>query len=356
MCCESRKLPAGIVGCLAFVTLILSVVMILLAFRFNAQYGAVSEYSNFAFIALLAASIIACMAACCGIAACRCTNRCIAVCFGCTLLPAALFITGFGFVLTGVSHTDEETLNKFCTLDYTEFENTEAEGGDEVQMQLRETIDQVDYQVGSLVSKLMCSNVCPCDISDLPTEPVDVRAEWLALSNDNEALDRFDRCNGNSFFSTCSVSGERVVVFYDGYDTDSMVDYDIQAYSTFSDCFDDLRSGNRSTEQVSEEKVKEYQDKYNKKEFQQAMKFISFFEKKWTCSGICATSMFYYSLPMSDGPPTETCLLHMKDEIQNNLTYMGMAAFACGIVMLVTWLCQYLLWKKYDDTNSLSPK
>jgi small neutral amino acid transporter SnatA (MarC family) len=79
------------------------------------------------------------------------------------------------------------------------------------------------------------------------------------------------------------------------------------------------------------------------------MKFITFFEEKWTCSGICSSSMFYYTLPMSAGPPTETCLTYMKDEIQNNLTYMGMASLLCGIVMIVTWLCQYLLWKKYDD-------
>jgi len=136
---------------------------------------------------------------------------------------------------------------------------------------------------------------------------------------------------------------------YEGVDLSIMEQYGIQAYKTFSACFDDLRDGKRNTAQVPEAEAKEYQDKYNKEEFQQAMKFITFFEKKWTCSGICSSSMFYYTLPMSDGPPKETCLLHMKDEIQNNLTYMGMASLLCGLVMIVTWLCQYLLWKKYDD-------
>ena len=81
------------------------------------------------------------------------------------------------------------------------------------------------------------------------------------------------------------------------------------------------------------------------------MKFITFFESKFTCSGICETSMFYYTLPLSEGPPTTTCLSYMKTEIENNLTYMGMASLVCGFIMLVTWLCQYMLWKKYDDSD-----
>ena len=115
MCFSERKTPAGIVGCLAVITLILSIVMIVLAVRFNnsgltTDMGAASDYSNFAFMALLVASVIAFMSACCGIATCKCTNRCIAVIFGCTLLPAALVILGFGIVLSGVSYTDEVTL------------------------------------------------------------------------------------------------------------------------------------------------------------------------------------------------------------------------------------------------------
>jgi len=182
----------------------------------------------------------------------------------------------------------------------------------------------------------MCSNLCPCDISGLPVEPEDVKAKWLALAGNQEELTKYDRCFGGS---DCDATGEKILVMYDGVDTEIMKLYNIQAYKTFKACYDDLREGKRDTAQVSEEKAKEYQEKYNKEEFQQAMKFITFFEEKWTCSGICANSMFYYTLPMSQGPPTETCLVHMKDEIQNNLTYMGMASLLCGLVMVVTWLC-----------------
>lgn len=86
----------------------------------------------------------------------------------------------------------------------------------------------------------------------------------------------------------------------------------------------------------------------NEDKYKQGLKFITFFEKTWTCSGICEKSLFYYTLPMADGPPQVTCLSYMKEEISNNLTYMGLASVLCGLVMIVTWLCQYLLWKKYD--------
>ena len=98
MCFEERKIPACIVGTLSVITLLLSLTMVVLAIRFNnsglsTDLGEMGDYANFAFYALLAASILALGAACCGIATCKWSNRCIAVVFGYTLLPAACIIT-----------------------------------------------------------------------------------------------------------------------------------------------------------------------------------------------------------------------------------------------------------------------
>jgi hypothetical protein len=35
---------------------------------------------------------------------------------------------------------------------------------------LRDTVEEVDYTVGSLVSKTMCSGVCPCDLDNMTIE------------------------------------------------------------------------------------------------------------------------------------------------------------------------------------------
>merc|ERR1711981_172914 len=109
----------------------------------------------------------------CGILSCACKNRLFVVIFGCTLLPAALIMTIFGVMLTGVSHTDEAQLREFCQADFAEFEATDPK--DKFMEQLKTTVDNVDYKVGSFVSQAMCSNLCPCDVTDVPES---VRDEW----------------------------------------------------------------------------------------------------------------------------------------------------------------------------------
>lgn len=171
MCFEERKIPAAIVGILSVITLIISVVMIVLSIKFNngtlsTNFGSMEDYTNTAFYILLGASVVAFFAACCGIVTCKWSNRCIAVIFGCTLLPAAALILIFGVVLTGVSHTDEATLKEFCGKTPEEFNETEAKG--KWMAKIKETIEEVDMKVGSFVSKAMCSQLCPCDINDIP--------------------------------------------------------------------------------------------------------------------------------------------------------------------------------------------
>jgi hypothetical protein len=99
----------------------------------------------------------------------------------------------------------------------------------------------------------MCSNLCHCDISGLPVEPEDVRQKWLDLAKNDEMLTKYERCNGDGFFSGCDATGDKVIVMYEGFNTDVMDLYGIQAYKTFSACYDDLREGKRNKEQVPEE-------------------------------------------------------------------------------------------------------
>lgn len=131
MCFEERKIPAAIVGVLSVIVLILAIVMIFLSIRFNnsglsTDLGSMSDYSNFAFIFLMSASILALLASICGIITCKVKNRCVAVCFGCSLLPAALIISVFGVILGTISHTSDEDLQSFCMEDYSQFNSTET--------------------------------------------------------------------------------------------------------------------------------------------------------------------------------------------------------------------------------------
>lgn len=74
------------------------------------------------------------------------------------------------------------------------------------------------------------------------------------------------------------------------------------------------------------------------------IKVVTWFENKYTCSGICNTALFYYSLPLSEGIPDETCLTHLKQEIGDTMTYLGVAAVVIGVLAFLVFLVQYCLW------------
>ena len=115
MCFADRKIPAAVVGVLSMITLLLSIAMFVLAIRFNndgltTDFGEMTDYSNFAFIALVLFAILAAIFSICGIIICKFKKRGCTVCFGLFLLPIAISIVVFGSVLTGVSHTEGEDL------------------------------------------------------------------------------------------------------------------------------------------------------------------------------------------------------------------------------------------------------
>jgi len=75
-----------------------------------------------------------------------------------------------------------------------------------------------------------------------------------------------------------------------------------------------------------------------------ALSLLQYLEKAYDCSGMCRTSLFYWGKTLSAGIPQETCLGYMKEEIGNNLTYMGIASLCAGIFLALVWVFQYALW------------
>lgn len=81
-----------------------------------------------------------------------------------------------------------------------------------------------------------------------------------------------------------------------------------------------------------------------------AINVLSYFERKYQCSGVCRPALFYYSQHLSAGVPTENCLTYMKNEIGDSLKYLGLASTICGVLILLIFICQYGLWFNYEDT------
>jgi len=87
------------------------------------------------------------------------------------------------------------------------------------------------------------------------------------------------------------------------------------------------------------------QDTTLKSSLDLATGLMSYFEPLYTCSGICSTPMFFYSLGLSHGIPRTTCLYHLKAEINDSLTYIGVTALLAFAVLFMLWVAQYCLWK-----------
>ena len=97
--------------------------------------------------------------------------------------------------------------------------------------------------------------------------------------------------------------------------------------------------------------VIEFRSKWKDKQLQIATDFADYFEKAYSCSGICKSPLFYYALEVDEGRPDTECLLYLKDEIENNLSYMGITSVIAGLFMLFTFVFQYCLWVDYDPVK-----
>ena len=168
----------------------------------------------------------------------------------------------------------------------------------------------------------MCSLFCPCDQT--------LAAPWTSMSE--AALNSYKRTldygftpedfDGNMRVITSSAQG---AITYDNF-------ADCAAYMRYL-AVDDSSSG----------------ETVDYSQIESAMKILGYFEGKYTCSGICSTPLFYYTLDLDLGRPSQICLTHLKDEIGENILYMGVTAVVAGVAMFWSWIVQYLLWAPYKQ-------
>lgn len=78
---------------------------------------------------------------------------------------------------------------------------------------------------------------------------------------------------------------------------------------------------------------------------------LTYFEAKYTCSGFCNPGLFYYSLDLTEGIPTTSCLIYLKTEIGDSLTYLGVTSIICGVLMCLVFAFQYMLWFPVEDES-----
>lgn len=125
----------------------------------------------------------------------------------------------------------------------------------------------------------MCSYFCPCN--------GDLADPWMSL---NETyLNTWNRTKSAGSLPV-DLSGRISIVINSA---DGAV-----TYSTFKDCATYLLTLSDGVSELPDSET-----------LNTGVKIIGYFESKYTCSGICLTPpLFYYTLDLNKGIPTNTCL------------------------------------------------
>lgn len=83
---------------------------------------------------------------------------------------------------------------------------------------------------------------------------------------------------------------------------------------------------------------------------------IKFIEDRYKCSGLCTPSLFYLTLSVKEGPPTQACLPPFIGEVAEPIGNLGSAMIASAVffllVIILVWpVCCY----KAVDPDSVKP-
>lgn len=323
MCFSHRKKPSCIVAILSSLMLALSIAMIVLSFKFTGadifkafkgEDEELDKLANIIFYILCAFSFIALVLGIWGITLIKCTNLCCPVVYGVCLLPTWIITIVFGAVIAWFSNSSPATIQSFCNLN---------EDSDSILIEYgRKVVNSYDGEIGKLVNEIMCSRECPC--ADLPN-----KSTWLSM--DEHFLNQIGRTKlaTSALYTPFDFSGEGAVI-----------------YKNFASCYKDMLAGKTSRVQPE---VAEFRNRFSENQLDLAIDFANYFEEAYKCSGICTAAIFYYSLPVVEGVPSEVCLMYLKQEVQDSLALMGIFSVVTGLVMLFTFLFQYCLWADYDS-------
>jgi len=78
-------------------------------------------------------------------------------------------------------------------------------------------------------------------------------------------------------------------------------------------------------------------------------------EDAFECSGMCEPGLFYFSRPISEGMPHETCMHKMVVYLQDNTHGFGSMATINGILALMCFIAHFALYGKQPKKESKQP-
>ena len=81
------------------------------------------------------------------------------------------------------------------------------------------------------------------------------------------------------------------------------------------------------------------------------MRYIKYIEDTYKCSGVCEQSLFYFSLPLSEGPPENLCFKDVWTDVQTLLLWIGVGPMIAGILIFLSYCCMLPIfsYNREDD-------
>ena len=73
---------------------------------------------------------------------------------------------------------------------------------------------------------------------------------------------------------------------------------------------------------------------------------VEYFENTYKCSGFCSEGLFFMSLPLSEGVPTEHCIDSLQEAFKGAKP-LTLVLILTAVFALLLFLIQYTLWCKY---------
>ena len=80
-----------------------------------------------------------------------------------------------------------------------------------------------------------------------------------------------------------------------------------------------------------------------------------YLEDEFNCSGICRPALFYFSNPISFGPPKNTCLKQVVTLFKNDAQPFAMMSIVTAVLFIVVFCLHFCLYDRpLDERDKLS--
>lgn len=182
----------------------------------------------------------------------------------------------------------------------------------------------------------MCSSYCPC------TDTVQMTT-WITMSADDVVAQGRPR-DRRWYFGALSYAVGNPTGVNVATANPPIVD---KKFSSFKQCADYSATNPEAfTDEAIRKELYYYSNTKGENPF---MEVIEFLEDQYDCAGLCRPELFFVTKSIDAGKPKIACGEPVAEEFGDALGGIGGAGIIASIMLFLSFLSSYCLWKKYED-------